>query len=159
MRPRTVLIIAIVVVVLFLGLPMIGYANVKPVERTLKITVNASLASASSMGVYSVSFALDQGGKQSYWSYFGEFWSLGSSLSTVNTFPQVSVVITNGQPTYARLAEDQSWAYTYGTQSTHVITMANHVDPGQKYDVQVGIDSAQSVGNGFQRFTYTVPGV
>ena len=153
---RTLLIIGIVAVAVFLGLPMIGYASVKDTGMTVSIDVTARCASATyGTASYTCSFAVDQGGKPSYWSYVGTWWgSLGHTGSVVIDYPTVSIAILDWT-TYDRIVEDQYFDYTWGQVWSHEFKVG--ADTGQRIHVQVQIFASAGNSMGYQAFDYTVP--
>jgi len=159
MRSRTLLIIGVVAVVIFLGLPMVGYVSVSAAEASVNIDVTAKCASATSVNAasYTCSFGVSEGGKQSYFSYVGTFWgSLGHTGSVVINYPAVSIAILD-KTTYERIVPDQYFDYTWGQLWTHTINVP--ANPGQQIYVSMQIFAAQSMSMGYQTFQYTVPSI
>jgi hypothetical protein len=157
MRSRTLVIIGVVAVVVFLGIPMIGYANVKAAPMSVKIDVSARCASATSVNAagYTCSFAVDNGGKPSYFSYVGSFWgSFGHTGSVVINYPTVSIAILDWT-TYDRIVPDQYFDYTWGQVWAHSFKVGAEV--GQHIHVQVQIFASAGNSMGSQSFDYTVP--
>jgi hypothetical protein len=157
MRSRTLVIIGVVAILIVLGLPMIGYASLKESAASVNIDVTARCASATSFNAasYTCSFAVDQGGKPSYWSYVGTFWgSLGHTGSVVINYPAVSIVILN-MVTGDRIVEDQYFDYTWGQVWSHSFKV--DANAGQRVHVQVEIYAAQGMSMGYKTFDYTVP--
>ena len=154
---KPLLMLGVIAVVAFLGLPMMSYASMETPGMSVNIDVTARCASATSFNAaaYTCSFAVDQGGKPSYWSYVGTWWgSLGHTGSVVINYPTVSVAILDWT-TYERMTDDQYFDYTWGQTWSHSFNVG--ADPGQRVHVSVQIFAAQSVSMGYQGFDYTVP--
>jgi len=156
---RSLIILGIVAVAVFLGLPMIGYASVKDMGTTVSIDLTARCASATSVNAasYTCSFETSAGGKQSYFSYVGTFWgTLGHTGSVVINYPTVSIVVLD-LSTGDRMVNDQYFDYTWGQVWTHSLNVGAEV--GQRIHVQVQIFASAGVSVSYQGFDYTVPSV
>ena len=154
---KKLMMLAVVAVAVFLGLPMIGYASVKASGTTVSIDLTARCASATSVNAasYTCSFETSAGGKQSYWSYVGTWWgSLGHTGSVVIDYPTVSIVVLD-LTTGNRMIADQYFDYTWGQVWSHSFNVGAEV--GQRIHVQVQIFAAQGMSMGYQGFDYTVP--
>jgi len=157
MRSRTLVIIGVVAVAVFLGMPMVGYASMKTPGMSVNIDVTARCASATSVNAasYTCSFVPDQGGKPSFFSYVGAFWgSFGHTGSVVIDYPTVSIVVLD-LTTGNRMIADQYFDYTWGQVWSHSFNVGAEV--GQRIHVQVQIFAAQGMSMGYQGFDYTVP--